>query len=67
MDHHGTTSEHMGAVAVQLARIGNNLNQLMREGYQRDFPPSTMQAVNELSRALAAYLRKLASDDDSEG
>lgn len=46
-------------VIAQLRRIGNNLNQVLREARFNNFPPPVADHAEETMRDLSAYLRKL--------
>ena len=54
----------LGPVVAQLARLGNNLNQVLREARFGNFRPETRHAAEEALQAAAAYLRKLAGSAD---
>ena len=46
-------------VIAQLRRIGNNLNQVLREARFNNFPPPVADECEATLRELSAYLRKL--------
>jgi hypothetical protein len=60
-------SRDLAPVVAQLARLGNNLNQIVREARIHNFRAATGTAANDALRELGAYLRILsAAADDPE-
>jgi hypothetical protein len=53
-------------VVAQLGRLGNVINQCLRQAQFGTFPPSVAVSAEETLHALGLYLRKLAADDDPE-
>jgi hypothetical protein len=56
----------VGPFVAQLARLGNDLNQLLREGRSGHFPASTVAAIEEAAQAVSTYFYGLADRHDSE-
>jgi hypothetical protein len=57
----------IGPIVAQLARLGNNLNQILREARFGNFPPEVAALAEEALKAAGDYLRKLAgAADDPE-
>lgn len=54
----------LGPVVAQLARLGNNLNQVLREARMRNFPATTGDEAEAVLKDLGAYFRRLAAGDD---
>ena len=56
----------LGAVVAQLQRLGNNLNQILREARFGHFPPDVTAQAGAALEAMTAYLVSLAPVDDPE-
>ena len=56
----------LGAVVAQLQRLGNNLNQILREARFGHFPPAVAGQAGDALEAMTGYLLSLAPVDDPE-
>ena len=56
----------LGAVVAQLQRLGNNLNQILREARFGHFPPAVTSQAGDALEAMTGYLLSLAPADDPE-
>ena len=59
---YGRASTHSPELVAQLRRVGNNLNQCLKEARTGNFPPAVARAAEEALKDISALLRAQLHD-----